>query len=192
MTGDPEEQPGDDNGRSGSPPTALGEEEIEALSRRVSSAVRRSCPTWLAGQAEDIAQDVLMKLLKKQDSGEGKRTFSTLYLEKSAYGAVVDEIRRVCRRKEDRVEDVTLANRSVSERAGPDRSSYGGEIAAGILSCLKGLSRSRKLAVTLYLHGCTVPETASRLKWHLKRTESHVYRGLADLRNCLAERGIRP
>lgn len=167
-------------------------EEFEALSRRVSSAVRRSCPAWLAGQVEDIAQNVLMKLLKTQNSSEGNRSFSAVYLEKSAYGAVVDEIRRVSRRREDRVEDVTLAERAVSDGAGPDRSSYGGEIAAGILSCLKGLSRSRKLAVTLYLHGCTVPETASRLEWHLKRTESHVYRGLADLRDCLSQKGLRP
>lgn len=168
------------------------ETDIEALGRRVAWAVRRSCPAWLAGQTDDIVQNVLMKLLKNLKNSEGNRTYSAVYLEKSVYGAVVDEIRRVCRRKESAVEDVTIAEVTTDGKAAPDRSSYAGEIASGILSCLALLSRSRKLAVTLYLHGCTVPEAASRLKWHVKKTESHLYRGLTDLRGCLAGKGLKP
>jgi RNA polymerase sigma-70 factor (ECF subfamily) len=46
--------------------------------------------------------------------------------------------------------------------------------------------------VALYLNGCTVPEAASHLRWHLKRTEALVYRGLAELRHCLTGKGLTP
>jgi RNA polymerase sigma-70 factor (ECF subfamily) len=54
------------------------------------------------------------------------------------------------------------------------------------------MNRDRRLAVTLYLQGHTVPEAARILDWSGKRTENLVYRGLADLRECLMAKGMRP
>ena len=48
------------------------------------------------------------------------------------------------------------------------------------------------MAVTLYLQGHSVPEAARVLDWPAKRTENLVYRGLADLRECLMKKGIQP
>ena len=82
---------------SRSPSTA----DLHEYRDRVAAAVRRNCPTWMRAQVDDIAQNVLLKLLKVIDRSEGNRSFSAVYLEKSAHGAVVDEIRRVCRRREE-------------------------------------------------------------------------------------------
>jgi RNA polymerase sigma-70 factor (ECF subfamily) len=46
--------------------------------------------------------------------------------------------------------------------------------------------------VTLYLQGHSVPDAARILDWPAKRTENLVYRGLADLRACLSNKGLRP
>ena len=54
------------------------------------------------------------------------------------------------------------------------------------------MSKDRRLAVTLYLQGHTVPEAARILGWAAKRTENLVYRGLADLRQCLLGKGHTP
>ena len=54
------------------------------------------------------------------------------------------------------------------------------------------MKRERRLAVTLHLQGHTVPETARILDWAAKQTENLVYRGLADLRECLMAKGLRP
>jgi RNA polymerase sigma-70 factor (ECF subfamily) len=170
----------------------VGGEEFGDLSRRVASAVRRRCPRWLSEQADDIAQNVLLKLLKSLNNTDGDRTFSSVYLEKSVSGAVVDEIRRACRRREDPIGNGAVMERAISSRADPERDSASGEIARGIVDCLSSLLRPRKLAVTLYLQGCTVREAAGRLGWSLHRTESLVYRGLADLRRCLARKGLEP
>jgi RNA polymerase sigma-70 factor (ECF subfamily) len=166
--------------------------EFEGIRRRVVAAVRRHCPPRLAGEAEDIAQNVLVKLLKSARKSDGDKTFSSVYLEKSACGAVVDEIRRACRRREAPVQDPDGMDAMASKRAGPERGSSSREIARGILDCLKRLARSRRVVVTLYVHGCTVPEAAARRGWTLSKTESLVYRGMADLRRCLARKGLTP
>jgi RNA polymerase sigma-70 factor (ECF subfamily) len=154
--------------------------------------VRRQCPGWLTRQAEDIVQDVLLKLLRSREKSDGNRTFSSVYLEKAVSGAVVDEIRRACRRRESSMENPEAIERTALASSRPDRSSSSGEIARAIVACMDRLVRPRRLAVTLYLHGCTVPEASTRLRWGLRKTESLVYRGLADLRRCLERKGLAP
>jgi RNA polymerase sigma-70 factor (ECF subfamily) len=167
-------------------------DELEDLRRRVGSAVRRHCPARLAGQADDIVQNVLLKLLKSIRESARKRTFSSVYLEKSVSGAVVDEIRRACRRREEPLAHGETMGRFATGTASPENGTFSKEIVRGILDCLDDLVQPRRLAVTLYLYGSTAPETAGRLSWSLQKTESLVYRGLADLRRCLERKGLKP
>lgn len=168
------------------------EDQAAILRRRVISSVRRTCPHWLADRAEDVVQNVLVKLLAISRKSEGETRFSSVYLEKTVYGAVVDEIRRACARKESPLLEQKPAETLASVGAGPERVASSGEIGRAIRHCLGRLSRPRKLAVTLYLQGCTVPRAALHLRWTTKKTENLVYRGLADLRTCLRSKGLNP
>ena len=76
--------------------------------------------------------------------------------------------------------------------ADPEREAASREIARGIRACLQEMVRDRRLAVTLHLQGHSVGDAARILEWAQKRTENLVYRGLADLRACLAAKGLRP
>jgi RNA polymerase sigma-70 factor (ECF subfamily) len=114
-----------------------------------------------------------------------------MYLAKAAHGATVDEIRRRCRRKETASREDEMME-AQSEAANPERESSSREIGRGIQDCMNRLVRPRRLALMLYLQGCTVPETARRLGWDVKRADNLVYRGLRDLRQCLAEKGMKP
>lgn len=174
------------------PGHGTGPPEFDELRRRVAAAVRRQCPRWLAAQADDIVQNAMLKLHRAVEKSDGNRTFSSVYLEKSVCGAVVDEIRRACRRREDPVQHEQQLDGIAGVGENPERGAFAGEITQGILDCLGRLGRPRKLAVTLYLHGCSVPEAAGRLGWNLRRTESLVYRGLADMRACLERSGLKP
>lgn len=165
---------------------------METLRRRVLAAVRRTCPARIVAQAEDIAQTVLVHLLATGKATEGKRTLSSTYLARAAYGTAVDEIRRMSRRREEPLEDLDALERRASPSVGPDREASSAEIARGIQDCLLGMVRPRRLAVTLYLEGCTVREVAEVLRWSAKKTENLVYRGLADLRECLRGKGLEP
>jgi RNA polymerase sigma-70 factor (ECF subfamily) len=166
--------------------------QYEDLRRRITSAVRRSCPSWLGSQAEDIVQNVLVRLVQAEKKSEGDSGYSAMYLEKAAHGATVDEIRRRCRRKEQAIEDPRIMEVARDPGADPERHTAGVDIGQAIRECMTRLVKPRRLAVTLYLQGCTVPETGRRRGWTTKRAENLVYRGLADLRQCLERRGLNP
>ena len=134
----------------------------------------------------------MIKLHRLAESGEGTARFSASYLEKTAYSAVVDEIRRAYRRKDEAVDGAQLQAHAREDDPAPDRLAAAGEIGAGILDCLRALVLARRLAVTYYLLGCSVPETARYLRWSAKKAENGVYRGLADLRACLTRKGLAP
>ncbi len=183
---------GDGSGPCVEAAVGLDHDALDALRRRLLSAVRRTCPARLAAQAEDIVQTVLARLVLSRAGGEGNPTFSSTYLMKAAHGATVDELRRLGRRREDSLDEVTAADSMPAAAAGPERIAASGEIARGIRDCLTRLVRPRRLAVTLYLQGCTVPETAGLLRWSAKKAENLVYRGLADMRRCLKTKKLEP
>lgn len=170
----------------------LSEEECARLRDQLERAVTRLCPRWLADRRDDLVQVALMRVMEIQRRSEGKRQFAASYLWKVAYSAMVDEIRRLRRRKEDPLEDEAWEGGPAAPSPGPDRRAADREIALGIRQCLDRLVRPRRMAVVLYLQGHSVPEASKLLNWGNKRTENLVYRGLADLRGCLAARGLEP
>jgi RNA polymerase sigma-70 factor (ECF subfamily) len=180
------------NPNPGSVAKILSDDEVAELRRRVVDAVSRVCPGWLAGQAEDIAHNALIQLLGSLSRHGGNRTFSSIYLRKAAHGATVDEIRRRVRRRESALETSAGVEQTRSGQPDPERAGAGREIGKAIVDCLGTLIVPRRLAVTVVLRGGTVPEAARRLGWTLKRTEHLVYRGLADLRQCLSGKGWTP
>ena len=118
--------------------------------------------------------------------------FSSSYLYKVAYSALVDEIRRVRRRRETDLEDEGVAPSSGHRRKTPSVLRPRGKLVGESRTCLAQMKRERRLAVTLHLQGHSVRDAARILEWAEKRTENLVYRGLSDLRACLMSKGIRP
>jgi len=157
-------------------------------------AVGRLCPSWLGSQREDLVQASVMRvmrMLERPPIGEEQRTYASSYLYKVAYTALVDEIRRVRRRRETDLDDATV-QQATTAAPDPERAAASAEVGRGIQACLSNMIRDRRLAVILYLQGHTVAEAARILDWPFKRTENLVYRGLADLRTCLAAKGLQP
>jgi len=170
---------------------ATAKTALEELRRRVVGAVNRACPAWGKSDRDDLVQCVLTALLARFGDLEGNHRFPSTYLEKMAYGVMVDELRRRGRRKELPLDHPATAERPAAN-PGPERLMESTEIAAGIRDCVARLSPDRRLAVRLHLLGCAVPEIARRTGWPAKRAENLLYRGLAEVRNCLAARGFAP
>jgi RNA polymerase sigma-70 factor, ECF subfamily len=169
--------------------------DYSQLREHLGRAVARLCPRWLSVQRDDLVQAAVMRVMQivgaRGSAREGNPTFASSYLYKVAHSALVDEIRRVKRRGEVDLEDTGVATIAVT-RQDPERITASREIGRGIQDCLSRMSRDRRLAVTLYLQGHSVPEAARILDWAPKRTENLVYRGLADLRECLMRKGLQP
>ncbi len=169
----------------------LDKEQVELLTRRVRAAVRRSCPPYLVSQAEDISQEVLLRLLRKLERTEGKASFSSMYLLKVAHGVTVDEIRRRSRRRERTGLEDDMEGRT-QDGPDPEREAFGRSLGREIRRCLKRLIASRRVAVTLHLLGCPIPEIAQRLRCPEKSADNRVYRGMKNLRDCLESKGLMP
>jgi RNA polymerase sigma-70 factor (ECF subfamily) len=168
-----------------------------ALAAAMARAVRMQCPAWLSGHAQDIAQVALAKVIAAVRRGEGERSLSPFYLYRVAHSALVDEIRQRKRRPEvpfdgGREEDDQPPGFEPVGRDDPESTASFRELGSAVRDCLLCAKRERRLAVTLYLLGHSVPEAARILGWDVKRTENLVYRGLADLRRCLVGKGHKP
>jgi RNA polymerase sigma-70 factor (ECF subfamily) len=176
---------------------SVGDEVLDyaTLRQDLVRAVARLCPRWLIDRRDDLVQAAVMRVMqitgKRAASGEENPSLSPSYLRRVAYSVLVDEIRRLRRRNETDLADDTDAAVPIA-RENPERSAASAEIGRGIQDCLMRMKRERRLAVTLHLQGHTIAEAARILDWTAKQTENLVYRGLADLRECLMTKGVRP
>jgi len=160
------------------------------LHDRLRRAVARYCPSWMSRQIDDIVQIAWMRLARARETSERNRDPGPTLIAKVAYCATVDEMRRHRRRKEtpmDSVPDI-----SPERRDDPHRDVHAREIGIAVRDCLVKLAPNRCVAVALYLQGHTAPETGRILGWTLRRTENLIFRGMADLRQCLAKKGMTP
>ncbi len=170
-------------------PRGLSEEESRELRTLLLKAVSRVCPHWLREQREDIVQVGMMRVLDVLRRSETAREFSSLYLQKVAYSAIVDEIRRNTRRQEVPLDE--LADERRAAEPDPERQAVGRELTVVVRGCLKQLLPDRRAAVLLYIHGHQVGQIAELLNWGTKQAKNYLYRGLDDLRKCLASKGVR-
>jgi RNA polymerase sigma-70 factor (ECF subfamily) len=166
------------------------------LHRDLVRAVDRVCPRWMADRADDLVQVALMRVMEIQRKKEGTAEFSPFYLKKAAYSAMIDEIRRLRRRQEVSLEgggsdEEPVAYDPAAGDPDPERASAGRQIGRAIRDCLGRLVAPRRHAVTLNLQGHSVPEVGRLMGWTGKKAENLVYRGMADLRACLGEKGIQ-
>lgn len=174
------------------PPEA---DDYERLRAELVRAVSRICPPWLASRADDLVQVALLRVLEVRRKSEGNTQIATSYLRKAAYSALIDEIRRCRRRREVSLETedggIDPAAEPGSPQPDPEEVSAGQEVGRAIRECLAQIVRPRRLAVTLHLQGHSVPEIGKLMGWASKKADNLVYRGMADLRECLVSKGVR-
>lgn len=173
---------------AGGPTEPRLDDELEALRADLVRAVQRVCPPWLADRREDLVQEALIRVAEIRRS-EPDRELAPSYLRRSAYNALVDEIRRLRRRRETSLEGEEGTLQPPSEEPGPERLSAARQLGREIHDCLTRMVPPRRRAVALYLQGHSGPESARLMGWTPKRTNNLVYRGLDDLRRCLTGKG---
>jgi RNA polymerase sigma-70 factor (ECF subfamily) len=180
--------------RHGPAPAAgvVPEDGLETLRRDLAKALTSLCPPALADRRDDLLQSAMMRVVELQRRDPERARLSPAYLYRVAYTALIDELRRVGRRREVALEDVEAMPVQPAAPGDPERAAGSAQIARAVRDCLQKLVQDRRLAVTLHLQGHTVPEAAALLGWEGKRTENLIYRGLSALRACLSTKGIEP
>lgn len=134
-------------------------------------------------------QVALLRVVDVLRRREDEAALSSFYLKRAAYSAVVDEIRRRRRRREVPIEDELGAT---TRSPGPGDHAASRELGDAIRGCLGALIASRRQAVALRLQGHSVVDVGRLLGWDAKKAENLIYRGMADLRQCLEDKGHTP
>ncbi|MEM8960048.1 MAG: RNA polymerase sigma factor [Acidobacteriota bacterium] len=171
-------------------PDTMDDSEDAALRARLEAAVKRVCGPSMTADVDDLVQMAMLRVmdLRRRDP---ERTFSSSYLQRTAYSALIDEIRRRKRRAEESLEEEDSGPIAFPDlSADPERLAQSKQLGRMMNDCLARLASPRRMAVVLHLQGHNVPESAEILEWGRKRVENLVYRGLADLRRCLTTKGV--
>lgn len=173
----------------------LDDPELPEVFARMMRAV---CPRCLEHRLDDLTQEGLLRLAKNGvDSHGERRVFNSTYLWTTATNLKREQMRKWQRRP-------TVTPVGEEEDGGqhelpdpfpdsdPARAAENGEIRRAIRTCLGKLARTRRRAVTLRLLGYSIAEIARFFEWSYRRAENLAWRGLANLRKCLALEGVTP
>jgi RNA polymerase sigma-70 factor (ECF subfamily) len=171
-------------------PAAPAEVDYGALRDQLARSVARICPGWLLADRDDIVQAAVLRIMRMIRAGEYNPAAPESYLWKVAFSAVMNEIRRVRRRRETSMEEALPSSRHPA--ADPARDDERRALGAAIQRCLARLNERRRAEVALHLTGHTVDEVSGLLDWNRRKVQNLLTRGIADLRLCLRSRGLQP
>lgn len=172
-----------------SPSQPERERQLERIHRVLTTCVRKACSKDLLPLAEDIAQKAMVTLLARIDASDEALDFGNAYLWRVANHAVIDELRKRQRNREEASEH---SDDAISTRGDPGDADDRRRILEGVRTCLASANEDRRAALGLYLQGLELREIARSLQFDRKRADNLVYRGLAALRTCLEGKGLAP
>ena len=164
-----------------------GGPDLAAVHRTLTRAVRGVHPRGLDAEHDDLVQSAMVRVLAATRGREVNAT----YVWKAATCALLDEVRRARRRREVPLDDEQRGE-LFDGRAGPERALGMRGLEAALRGCLGTLATDRRRAVALHVLGYAPRESSRLLGWTAKRVSNCLFRGLADLRACLREKGFEP
>jgi len=143
---------------------------------------------------DELVQEVRIRLWRSRASGELISLLGASYVYRAAITAALVVIRR--RRVKTSGSDASLhddgMDAAASDAATPETELASRELAEEVEHALESIPSSRATVVRLHLSGYSREEVAQLYGWSEGKTRNLLYRGLADLRAVLNERGIGP
>lgn len=161
------------------------------LRRRVAAAVATLFPRLSLADREDVVQSTMVRLLEALARAPGGSLNAT-YVWRTAHSVVLDEMQRARRRFEVATAPEDLGDASPRAPSNPESDASLAQLRRAVRACFGTLAPERRRAVALHWFGYEPRETARLLGWTAKRAANLCYRGLADLRACVAAKGFAP
>jgi RNA polymerase sigma-70 factor (ECF subfamily) len=171
-------------------PTSLA---LEAVISRFGSMVRSVGHQHRLSESDldEVMQEVRIRLWRAHGESEQYAAITTSYVYKTAVSAALDLLRRRgAYRARDTValdDDADIATGAAS----PDEEVAASDLAVEVTRALDAIPESRRPVVRMHLSGYSREEIAALMGWTEAKTRNLLYRGLADLRERLAERGVQ-
>jgi len=166
---------------------------LDRYAQMLRATIARTVRNHEAVEVEDIEQEARIKVWKALQSGR-KIAHPTSYLYRVAINAALDALRQVKTRSalicsdEGRPPEPERSGHTTHDS--PEKHAATAQALSFAEACVSRLKENRRRAVGLHLQGFTTQEIGSLLGWSEAKARNLVYRGLADLRHCLREKGI--
>ena len=171
------------------------EQVIERYGALIKAVIARTYSGRLELNADDIVQEVKIKLWKELSKQE-KIVNLKAFICQIAFTTTIDEIRKVkTRRQEPLPEEEQEMDLLMSARVNPDPPTphvelERKEIQRLVVSAVDSLGDNRRQVVKLYLYGMNYKEIALELGWSEGKARNLLYRGLEELSEILKSKGV--
>jgi RNA polymerase sigma-70 factor (ECF subfamily) len=166
--------------------------ELEALLDQFSGLIKVQIHKFNPGRfgldPEDISQEIRIRIWKVLNNEKEIANFPS-YLRKIVSSSVIDMLRKfkrqenvVLHEKQKKISETKFdyfADLSLSEH-----------LREALVEAVSSLIESRRKVVKLFLLDMTIEEISAFYNWSKDKTRNLLYRGLADLRRILKDRGI--
>jgi RNA polymerase sigma-70 factor (ECF subfamily) len=143
-------------------------------------------------QAEDLFQDVWMRVLERGKQYTGRARFDT-WLFTIARNLVIDQARKKTCASLDEMRDVDEGERPfevISDGRSPLENAQSGQVSSSVARALAKLDSAHREVLVLRFHeDLTLEEIAELTKAPLSTVKSRLYRGMAALKPRLAAAG---
>ena len=146
----------------------------------------------LDADLDEVLQDVRIRLWQAGQAGKDVEALGSSYLYQVATTAALDMLRRRRAHAADRTDDVSDRAELAASSPSPHDDTEANELAAQVNAALETLSLERRVVVRFHLSGHDREDIAISLGWSEAKTRNLLYRGLDDLRRCLASMGVAP
>jgi RNA polymerase sigma-70 factor (ECF subfamily) len=162
---------------------------LSELRERLARAAAQLLPSWTTADRDDVVQQAMLRVVRHLDRHDGEAP-TQAWLRRAAHSAMIDEIRS---RRGARVVPTEHPPEQIDPAPSPEGGAEAAQLGLAIRDCVEhAVHESRRAAVHLWLLGHSVPEGSQLLGIGAKQCENFVYRGLAELRDCLRHKGYAP
>ena len=165
------------------------EDILEAIAPHLTAELNILGYTGRSPDRDDLLQEIRIRIWKALKDREGEIQYLNAYVKKVVFSVFINEANRLRRERQliSAVENRQhLENESKENCTGPDDA-----LREIIVESLTALGGTKRRVIELRLEGFTLAEIAQLNHWSLSKTCNDYYRGIKELKNRLAERGIR-
>jgi RNA polymerase sigma-70 factor (ECF subfamily) len=171
------------------------EQVIERYSALIKAVIARTYSGGLELNADDIVQEVKIKLWKELSKQE-KIVNLKAFICQIAFTTTIDEIRKIKTRRQEPLPeqeqemDLLMSGRGKPDPPTPQVELERKEIQRLVVSAVDSLGDNRRQVVKLYLYGMNYKEIAAELGWSEGKARNLLYRGLEELSEILKSKGV--
>ncbi len=142
------------------------------------------------GEAEELAQDVFVKVYQRLGQFRGEAAFGS-WLFRIAYNTALDHRSRLSFKATHQSEEVLAMTPSESREANPFQSTVDAAHRSAVQTAMQSLPPLYRSALRLYYWmGMTVPEVGETLEVPEGTVKSYLHRARARLHKLLSQQGV--